>query len=120
MGHLHPWGLTKSVIMPVPVPVFSPAWWHGSQQSRHGYAEAKGHFSELSAAAYLRISLITLRREDQVHRKLWDLPGASKSAPESFSIETFPKSSSKMVIVIRVRKRSLWLWLGPVDIDCLV
>lgn len=55
-----------------------------------------------------------------MHRKQWDPPGASKSAPEFFSIEMFPKSSSKMLVVIRVRKRSLWLQVGHMDIDYLV
>lgn len=117
-GYVHSWGHAESILIPVPVP--SPGWWHGSQQARHGYTEAKGHFSELSAAAHLCVSLVTLRREDQVHRKRWDLPGASKSPPESISIEIFPKSSSKMFAVIRMRKRSLWLQVGPVDIDCLL
>lgn len=122
MGHLHPWDPAGSIFIPVPIPipVPSPGWRHGSQQARHGYAEAKGHFSELLAAAHLRVSLVTLRREDQVHRKRWDPPCASKSAPESFSIEMFPKSSSKMLAVIRVRKRSLWLQVGPVDVGYLV
>ena len=120
MGNLHPWGPAGSVFIPISVPVPTPGWWHGSQQARHSYAEAKGHFSELLAAAHLHVSLVTLRREDQVHRKRWDPPGTSKSAPESFSIETFPKSSSKMLAVTKVRKRSLWLRVGPVDIDYLV
>lgn len=101
------------------VPITSPGWWHGSQQARHGYVEAKGHFSELSAAAHLRVSLGTLRHEDQVHRKQRDPPGASKSAPETFSTEMLLKSS-KMLIVIGVRKRSLWLWVGPMDTAYLV
>lgn len=120
MGHLHSWGPAGSVFIPVPVLILSPGLWHDSQQARHGYAEAKGHFSKLLAAAYLRISLVTLRREDQVHRKRWDPLGTSKSAPESFSTKMFPKSSSKMIAVIRVRKRSLWLWVDPVDTDYLV
>lgn len=120
MGHLHPWGPAGSVFLPTPVPVTSPGWWHGSQQARYGYDEAKGHFSELLAAAHFCISLGTLRHEDQVHRKQRDPPGASKSAPETFSIEMFLKSSSKMLTVIGVRKRSFWLWAGPMDTAHLV
>lgn len=120
MGHLHPWGLAGSDFLPMPVPIASPGWWHGSQQARHGYAEAKGHFSELSAAAHLCVSLSTLRHEDQVHRKQRDPPDASKSTPETFSIEMFLKSSSKMLTVIGVRKRSLWLHVGPMNIAHLV
>lgn len=120
MGHLHPWGPAGSVFLPMPVPNTSPGWWHGSQQARHGYAEAKGHFSELSAAAHLCVSLGALRHGDQVPRKQRDPPAASKSAPETSCIEMFLQSSSKMLIVIRVRKRSLWLQVGPKDTAHLV
>lgn len=87
MEHLHPWGTAGSIFLPTPVAmaITSPGWWHGSQQTRHGYAEAKGHFSELSAAAHLCISLGTLRHEDQVHRKQRDL-----QVPPNQPLRPFP------------------------------
>lgn len=70
-----------------PVPVPSPGWWHSSQQARHGCAEAKGHFSELSAAAHLCISLITLRREKRMHRKQWALQVLPNQPLSSFPLK---------------------------------